>query len=97
MAAAKIPQQCPSCESQLRIKRMQCSGCSTSLEGDFLLPRLARLQLEDQRFLELFLLSSGSLKSVSKHLGVSYPTVRKRLNEMVSLLETEIERDEDSR
>jgi len=94
---ARIPQQCPSCEAQFKIERMQCTKCNTTLEGDFLLPRLARLSAEDQKFIEMFVLVSGSLKTASKHLGISYPTVRKRLNELVGRLEHQIEQDEERR
>ena len=97
MAFVRLPQVCPACESPLRIERIQCTRCDTRVEGDFLVPRLARLSREDQNFLELFILASGSLKTVSNRLKISYPTVRRRLDDIVAGLEAEIRRDEERR
>ena len=53
---------CPYCEGQLRITRVTCADCELSLEGDLTTPRLYRLSAQDQRFIEQFVLASGSLK-----------------------------------
>ena len=92
-----IPKQCPACQAPLCIERLICHSCTTVVQGNFPLPRLARFTDEEQRFVELFILCSGSLKSMSSDLGVSYPTVRKRLNALVYKLENEIEKDARSR
>ena len=63
------------------------------MEGKFQQSRLARLGEEDQRFVELFLLEEGSLKGVGAKLEVSYPTVRKRLEDVVAKIEREVLRD----
>jgi len=68
--------------------------CDTTVVGCFSLPRLARLTSDDQRFLELFILASGSLKVTGKRLGLSYPTVKKRLNELIARIAREVERDQ---
>ena len=58
------------------------------------MPRLAYLSSEDRRFVELFVLSSGSIKKMEKALGISYPTVRNRLDKIVSSLRKIIEQDD---
>jgi hypothetical protein len=67
------------------------------VEGAFRWPRLARLSREDQHLVELLILSSGSLKAVAKALGISYPTVRRRLDALIARLEAEVEADEEFR
>ena len=94
MTTKKLPHKCPSCESALVIERLHCSKCDTIVEGHFSLPRLARLNSSDQRFLELFILASGNLKVTGKRLGLSYPTVKKRLNELIAGIAREVERDQ---
>jgi hypothetical protein len=76
---------------------MCCTRCSTTVEGEFLIPRLARLDREDQQFLELFVLSSGSLKTVAAKLESSYPSVRKRLDKLIETMTAEVQKDEEVR
>lgn len=57
------------------------------MHGDYLLPALARLGSEDQQFALAFILGSGSLKEMAKRYGVSYPTVRNRLDDLIARLE----------
>ncbi len=73
---------------------MECKGCASRIEGNFRLPRLAYLSSEDRRFVELFVLSSGNIKKMEKALGISYPTVRNRLDKIVSFLREIIEQDD---
>ena len=90
----KPAQTCPSCATQLYIERLRCSACNTVVEGNFWWPRLSRLSPEDQQLVELLILSSGSLKAAAKKLGISYPTMRKRLDELIRGLEAEVRKDE---
>jgi len=87
-------QNCPSCGNALQIERLRCMACHTVVEGRFRWPRLARLAPEDQQLVELLILSSGSLKAVAKRLGISYPTMRKRLDALIRALEREVKADE---
>ena len=73
---------------------LTCEQCGLSHQGDFETPRLARLSREQQKFAELFLLSSGSLKEMAKLLEVSYPTIRNRLDQLIEDLEKERVKDE---
>ena len=66
---------------------MQCDACGTGIDGSFDLPLLAALTPEDQQFILSFVKSSGSLKSMSKEMKLSYPTVRNLLNDIISRIE----------
>jgi hypothetical protein len=78
----------------MRITRLTCDACGISVEGELPTPRLYRLDAEEQRFVELFVLASGSLKRTASLLGVSYPTVRSRLDRLIARLGEEQGRDE---
>ena len=82
-----LPPVCPACEQLLRVKRLECSECGTAVEGDFELPLLAQLSPEDQRFILNLLKASGSLKELSSQYGVSYPTMRNRLDSLIARVE----------
>ena len=56
------------------------------MHGDYLLPALSRISSEDQQFALAFILCSGSLKQMAKLYGVSYPTVRNRLDDLIACL-----------
>ncbi len=79
-----MPLQCPSCASPLEVKTLQCAHCETTVNGQFPLPLLASLEAEDQAFIVTFVKTSGSLKEMAKHMGLSYPSVRNRLDELIS-------------
>lgn len=80
MRIGRFPVACPSCGAFLKVKRIVCNQCGTAVEGDFELPVLLRLTPEDQEFVLNFVLANGSLKAVASEYGVSYPTVRNRLD-----------------
>src|SRR5262245_23183708 len=84
--SAKLPSECPSCGEALEVTRLTCPGCAMQLEGRFELSALARLPGEDLGFIVDFVRTSGSLKEMGKLLGLSYPTVRNRLNEIIERL-----------
>jgi hypothetical protein len=84
---------CSYCGGTLRISKLTCGDCELALEGEFATPRLYRLDAEEQHFVELFVLASGSLKEMTRLLGVSYPTVRNRLDRLIERLTLEQARD----
>jgi hypothetical protein len=84
---AKIVVRCPSCQGELRATRLSCSSCKTQLEGEFEIPLLLLLSAEDLAFATEFVRASGSLKEVAKRRGVSYPTVRGRLDDVLARLQ----------
>lgn len=83
----RLPTRCPSCGGELRVRVLGCPACETRVEGDYPLPAFVRLAAEEQRFLLDFVLCGGSLKEMASRLGVSYPTVRNRLDELIGHLE----------
>lgn len=93
----KLTGKCSYCGDELHIERLRCKGCNIAIEGEIQIPRLARLSAEDRNFIELFVRLSGSLKAMSKQLGISYPTMRNRLNRIIELLTQEISKDQEYR
>jgi hypothetical protein len=66
------------------VVRLECMECGTGIDGEFDMGRLFRLSVEQRRFVETFLRCRGKIKDVEEELGVSYPTVVARLNEVVA-------------
>jgi hypothetical protein len=73
--------------SPLVIERVKIPEKQIAVEGEFTLPELARLTLEDQVFIIAFLRSHGSIKDMEQVFGVSYPTIKARLNRIAGQLE----------
>ena len=73
--------------SSIVIERVRFPEKQIAVEGAFTLPELARLSLEDQVFIVAFLRSHGSIKEMEQTFGVSYPTIKARLNRLASQLE----------
>ena len=69
------------------IERVRLPESDIAIEGAFDLPQLARLSGEDQIFVAAFLRSHGSIKEMEQVFGVSYPTVKARLNRIAAMLE----------
>ena len=77
---------CPVCSSELAVTRLHCGSCGTTLEGDFSVGRFGRLSREQLTILESFLRSRGNLRDMERELGISYPTVRSRVEQLVRSL-----------
>ena len=77
---------CPVCSSELAVTRLHCRSCGTTLEGDFSVGRFGRLNREQLTLLESFLRSRGNLREMERELGISYPTVRSRVEALVRAL-----------
>jgi hypothetical protein len=77
---------CPICSGELAVTRLHCRSCGTTLEGDFNVGRFARLSREQFALLESFLRSKGNLKEMERELGISYPTVRARVDVLLRAL-----------
>ncbi len=78
---------CPVCQGELTITRLHCNTCGTALEGEFGVGRFGHLEREQLSFLESFLRSRGNLKEMERELGISYPTVRGRLEALLRSLD----------
>lgn len=79
--------RCADCDRPMTVSRMVCPGCDLRLEGEFEVPALARLSVEDQAFVIAFVRHHGSIKKMEGVLGVSYPTVKNRLHAIVRQLD----------
>jgi hypothetical protein len=88
---------CPYCTQSMTVSRMTCHDCGVSIEAAFPIPRLANLPTEHQRFIEIFVLAGGNLKQIAEQAGVSYPTVRSRLDKVIDALRQEIARTQEVR
>jgi hypothetical protein len=74
---------CPICDGELRVTRLQCATCATAIEGQFAVGRFSRLTREQMALLESFLRARGNLRELERELGVSYPTVRNRIEALL--------------
>jgi hypothetical protein len=77
---------CPVCSGELTVTRLHCRACGTTLEGDFNVGRFGHLGREQMAVLESFLRSRGNLRDMERELGLSYPTVRSRVEALVRAL-----------
>jgi hypothetical protein len=86
--------QCPICQDDLIVTRLHCRNCDTTLEGHFELGRLYQLTPEQLSFVETFIRCEGKINRVEQELGISYPTVRSRLHDVIRALGYEIGEEE---
>ena len=86
----QVPTECPVCHDELIVTRLACRNCGTALEGRFSLEKIFQLTPEQLHFVEVFLRSEGKLNRVQDELGLSYPTVRSRLEEVIQALGYEV-------
>jgi hypothetical protein len=84
-------------QSAIEVERVRLVDSGVAIEGPFTLPPLAQLSAEDQVFVAAFVKCHGSIKQMEKYFGVSYPTIKNRLNRLGSQLSfVEIEQGPDS-
>src|SRR5450432_1497744 len=77
---------CPVCGDPLTITRLHCRSCDTTIDGQFYAGRLSQLLPEQLQFVEIFMQCEGKIKAVEEKLGISYPTVRARLREVIQAM-----------
>ena len=78
--------RCPMCEAELTVTHLRCQRCGTGLEGTFHLNKFDRLSRDQLRFVDVFMKNRGVIRDVERELGISYPTVRSRLDEVIRAL-----------
>lgn len=83
---ARFVGACPSCDSPMVVRRLECPNCGVGVEGRFDAGPLARLSRDQLAFVETFLRARGKIKDVEEELGISYPTVVGRLNDVLVAL-----------
>ena len=93
--AHAMPGTCPACGDGLSIVRLECATCGTAVVGRFHASAFARLTSDQMAFLEAFLRSRGNIRKVEREMGMSYPTVRSRLNGLLVALGIAVEPEED--
>lgn len=78
--------KCPVCNDELHVSKLSCNNCKTNIEGEFDLCKFCRLSHEEKSFVEIFIKSRGNIKEIEKEMGISYPTVRNKLENVIESL-----------
>ncbi len=68
----------------MQVTELTCPACNTQVKGEFTFSKLDRLTSEQLQFVEVFLQCRGNIKEVERELKISYPTVRSRLEQIIS-------------
>ncbi len=82
----KLLETCPACAGELVVTQQTCRACGTMVVGEFTPNIFSKLSPENLRFLELFVKNKGNVKEMEREIGMSYWTIRNRLNEIVEAL-----------
>ena len=75
--------ECPVCKHDLKVKELMCDHCDTVIKGSFTLSKFNYLETEKLYFIEVFVKNRGNIKAVEKELNISYPTVKKMLDDVI--------------
>ncbi|MFO8061009.1 MAG: DUF2089 domain-containing protein [Bacillota bacterium] len=86
MARVHMLGRCPVCGDEMEVTRLYCPSCRSSVEGRFETCKFCHLSREQMEFLETFIRSRGNIKEVEREMGISYPTVRNRLDNVIRAL-----------
>lgn len=81
-----LPSQCPICQGEIIVTRISCRECSTTIDGRFSSRTFSQLTPEQMDFVETFVRLEGKIKHMEKELEVSYPTIRKKLHDVIHAL-----------
>lgn len=84
----KLPSKCPSCEQTLSVSELKCEDCQTVIRGSYQLPLFTQLTPEEQNFILQFFLHSGSIKEMAAQAGISYPTMRNKLDDLINKIKS---------
>ncbi len=88
------PTRCPICQSELTVARLHCSSCDTTIEGNFASGQFSNLTPEQMEFVFTFVRCEGKINRMEQEIGLSYPTIRNRLHEIIRALGYEPGKDE---
>ena len=86
--------RCPVCKSELTVTRLHCPSCDTTVEGRFAAGHFANLSPEQIEFIVTFVRCEGKINRMEQEIGLSYPTIRNRLQEVIRALGFEPGKDE---
>ena len=81
-----LPTRCPLCGGEIAVTRIYCRDCDTTLEGRFAQGAFSQLTREQLEFVEIFVRCEGKITRVESEIGLSYPTIRNRLHEVIRAL-----------
>ena len=90
---ATILSECPVCGDPLEVVRLHCRNCDTTIEGHFEVGGLSQLSPEQSAFVQVFIKNEGKINRVGEELGISYPTVRSRLRDVIAALGFTVEEE----
>lgn len=85
------PLKCPVCDELVVIEKVGCPSCNTHIEGHFHVSKFSYLSEQNQYFIEVFIKNRGNIKAIEKELDISYPTVKKMLDEVIVSLGYKVE------
>ncbi|MFZ1323167.1 MAG: DUF2089 domain-containing protein [Ignavibacteria bacterium] len=92
----KLLNECPVCSSKLKIIKLSCDTCNTIIESEFSFSTFESLNEEQIKFAIIFIKNRGSIKEIEKEMGISYPTVRAKLDDVVKSLEYSVKSDKEN-
>ncbi len=90
-----IPDACPVCGGEYIVSQLRCASCSTKLEGNFSSGAFSNLNDKQMNFITVFLKNRGNIQNTGKDLGISYPTVKSRLDEALKTMGFYVESEKD--
>ena len=93
---SKLISKCPCCNNTLNITSLQCPDCGVELRNTFELSTFDRLDADQMNFLLSFLRFRGNLKNLQEEIGISYPTAKKKLEEILIAMEITQEETENT-
>ncbi|AGT42932.1 DUF2089 domain-containing protein [Treponema pedis] len=79
---AEVMGKCPVCGGEFTVSKLHCKACNSSLVGEFELCEFCKLTKEQKYFVKMFLKNRGNIRDMEKELGISYPTVRNKIEEI---------------
>ncbi|MGB4326771.1 MAG: DUF2089 domain-containing protein [Bacillota bacterium] len=85
---------CPVCSQPMEVTELECPVCHTKISGNFQLCKFCSLTPEQKGFAEVFIKNRGNIKEVERELGISYPTVRSRLESLIRALGYAVDEEE---
>jgi hypothetical protein len=88
-----FPGNCPFCGGRVEVTAFACASCEAAVEGRFTPNKLAALDAEQAEFVLAFVRRRGNIKELERELGVSYPTVRGRLDDVIRALGFKVAED----
>ena len=82
----RLPTKCPLCDGEITVTRIYCRDCDSTIEGRFGGGPFSDLTVEQLNFVELFVKCEGKITRMEDEIGLSYPTIRNRLHEIIRAL-----------